>query len=155
MIFLISQQAELMGEKARKILKEDDVPTVFCFTKTTKKRESSEARAASSSKNIFIKTVYSEPSVCEDDVPVNIIEHKAMVDKSIDNTTKMATKSTQYQRQIKDQPAKKDDILKLKFMAKKKKTRGSATKTDLSFSPDSVVSFCVNNSQQNQEKKIK
>ena len=71
-----------------------------------------------------------------------------MVDKSIDNTTKMATKSTQYQRQIKDQPAKKDDILKLNLWPKRKKH----AKTDLSFSPDSVVSFCVNNSQQNQEK---
>ena len=84
-----------MGEKARNILKEDAVPTVFCFNKPTIKRELSEARAASSSLEIFIETVYSEPSVCEDDVPLNIIEHKAMIDKSIDNTTKMATKSTQ------------------------------------------------------------
>ena len=34
----------------------------------------------------------------------------------------------------------------------KKKTRASATNTDLPFSPDSVVSFCVDDFQQNQEK---
>ena len=61
-----------------------------------------------------------------------------MVDKSNDNTTKVATKSTQYQRQIKDQPAKKDDIPKFKFMAKKK-SRDSATNTDLSFSPGGII----------------
>ena len=53
-----------------------------------------------------------------------------MVNKSIDNIKRMTT-------QINDQPAKKDNILKLKIT--KKKTLDSATNTDVSFSPISVV----------------
>lgn len=149
-MYLFSQ-TELLGGTPRNVLKEDAVPTIFCFTKTTKKRASSEVRAANSSKRQFIEEVYSE-SICEDIAEeTTLVQQKSfttMIDKGIDNSVRTATKSTQYQRQLSEQPAKKDDTLKVKI--KKRKTHDAATNTDISFAPDLLVSFHVNNPERNQ-----
>ena len=126
------------------------------FSKPAKKRASSEARAASYSKRQFINEVYKE-SNCEVDFPeVSTQKQQAapiMVDKSIDNSPRIATKSTQYQRQnTPTPPTKKGETLKVKLT--KRKSRDAGTNTELSFSPFSLVSFTIDSENSGDEGKL-
>ena len=76
-----------------------------------------------------------------------------MVDKSIDNSPRIATKSTQYQRQnTPTPPTKKGETLKVKLT--KRKSRDAGTNTELSFSPFSLVSFTIDSENSRDEGKL-
>ena len=144
-----------MGIPSKRKLKEDAVPTIFCFSNEPKSRPTSEARSERAIKRRFIDKVYEERNVepigTENIEPVS--KAPVMVDKSVTAGTsfkKMTSRGTQYH----DQPNRQQDKenahnidfpgpLKVKFEKKKTGTKVKETNTTVTFPPDVEVTFKI------------
>ena len=137
-----------MGGVPRNILKEDAIPTLFCFTAEKKKRPSSEARSEKNSKRQFLEQTFAEYETVVEQIEQTESNKPVMIDKSIGMSIKSVSRGTQYRQQSSSIPStlpakKATEPTKIKFIVKKTKEKGQ--NTDISFPPYCNVSFTTSN----------